>query len=100
MKVTNDIALIRLAKPANVSQNNIKTICLPLDEVSAKRLGPYYQVIMGWGATENGTSSQILQKANVPHVNISECEEKFAKIKKLDLTENQLCAGGVGKDKN
>ncbi|CAG9809782.1 unnamed protein product [Chironomus riparius] len=94
VNIVNDIALIRLSNPAKVNQNNIRTICLPLDEVSAKRIGPNYQVI-GWGATENSTSSTILQKAFVPPVNISECEEKFAKIKKLNLSNDQMCAGGV-----
>jgi hypothetical protein len=54
--------------------------------------------VIGWGATENSSSNPILQKAYVPPVNISECETKFAKIKKLDLNEYQICAGGVGKD--
>ncbi|XP_070491115.1 phenoloxidase-activating factor 3-like [Chironomus tepperi] len=94
VKVMNDIGLVRLAKPAKLSQNNINTICLPLEEVSTKKLGPNYQVI-GWGATENTTSYPILQKAYVPPVSISECEQKFAAIKKLSLSDNQICAGGV-----
>lgn len=54
--------------------------------------------MIGWGDTENSKGYPILQKAYVPPVNISDCEEKFAKLKKLSLSENQICAGGVGKD--
>jgi len=70
---------------------------LPLDEGSSKVIGPKYQVI-GWGATENSSAHPIPQKAYVPSVNISECETKFAEIKKLDLSENQICAVCVGKN--
>lgn len=71
---------------------------MPLDDVSSKKLGPNYQVI-GWGATENSTAYPILQKAYVPPVNLSECENKLSAFKNFNknLGDNQLCAGGQGK---
>lgn len=87
-----------MSKPAKIGQNNINTICLPFDEKSLKMLTKNY-IVVGWGATENSSAYPVLQKANLPPVTISDCQSKLSTLvalRGITLTENQLCAGGVG----
>lgn len=97
LKSINDIGIIRLAESAKLTQNNIKTICLPFDD-NAKRITGKYEVI-GWGATENSTFHKILQKANLPPYDLQKCEEKLGLFVKNQhdrkkLIDGQICAGG------
>lgn len=94
----NDIGIIRLSEPAKISQKNIRTICLPFSD-KLRRIDNMYEVI-GWGRTENSTSHHILQSARLPPFDIAACQEKinsYVKKNKKNLTDGQLCAGGVEK---
>ncbi|KAM7363924.1 serine protease grass-like isoform 2-T2 [Cochliomyia hominivorax] len=89
----NDIALIRL-KRVVVIQQHIKPICLPIyDDLRAKDYSEF--VISGWGATQNGSYSDVLQVAVVPSVNRDDCQSHLKKLFfTQDLTLGRLCAGG------
>lgn len=54
----NDIALIRLATPANFSNPNVQPICLPIDEEID--LNGKYGIISGWGVTDDGMYIYVL----------------------------------------
>lgn len=100
-KKLNDIALIKLEMPAKLSQNNIKTICLPIEAVddverTAKLPKPLPMTISGFGRLGNGARepSNVLQKAFVPFVNIDECQKLYTARKSKDILQKQFCAGG------
>ncbi|KAK9737974.1 Trypsin [Popillia japonica] len=87
----NDIALIRLPRPANTTTFSVSPVCLPLTEAEKSFVYKDYTVI-GWGATETGFSSKILLKVSVPKVDNTICAPKYEA--RLKLTDNQMCAGG------
>ncbi|KAJ8985954.1 hypothetical protein NQ317_010712 [Molorchus minor] len=90
----NDIALIRLATPANFSASNVKPICLPIEKVD---LTGSHGIIAGWGVTETGQKSSELLKVSLPVLPISVCQTIYKKFARI--TDDQICAGrGDGKD--
>ena len=113
----NDIALIRLPRPASMNLA-VRVVCLPLQpKVAAVQLNvpdireglvSFYPTVVGWGHTQgdpndrtfSGTiqrvPSSIQQKLAVPVVSDETCSEKlFGFISRPD----QICAGGeIGKD--
>jgi len=113
---SNDIALIRLAKPAKISVNVIP-VCLPIDKAIAQDnlevndLLPSGLVgkevsVAGWGKTNEGytqnkknqldvgASSNVLLHADIPVT--ADCNEA---IKGVEVNEKkQLCAGKYGYD--
>lgn len=99
----NDIALIKLSTLALTSQNNIKTVCLPIDaaddiEVVLRKnvKNPQPMTISGFGKLGNGNNqltANILQKAFVPFVKQDECQKKYEQYK-LKIDQKQFCAGG------
>ncbi|XP_059612049.1 serine protease grass-like [Phlebotomus argentipes] len=89
-KFANDIGLIRLQDRADVNRENIKPVCLPFTrELQRKPLNRL--VAMGWGTTENQTTSSELLMARLPVVDNSMCQSVFLS---LQWTPNQFCAGG------
>lgn len=97
----NDIALIKLKEPALISQNNINTICLPIEpeddiDLVQKRNKKRNMTISGFGSLGNGTGikqPEILQKGFVPFVNHTQCEEIYNEFN-ITIHEGQFCAGG------
>jgi len=107
----NDIALIRLPRLATTYFEDFDEIvgpaCLGWDNTIEVPNSKY--VVSGWGRTNNdaydrgdigisGAHSAKLQKLpDVPFIPIEECKAKYSIFK--DLSEKQLCAGGIeGKD--
>jgi hypothetical protein len=87
----HDIGLIKLPEPAKIYQNNIKPICLPSQSETFPKM-----TVIGFGRTELGSSSNILQKALVTIKNNYECSFALkinGTVKELDIT--QICAGGT-----
>lgn len=84
----NDIALIKLNKPVNLS-SSVHPICLPFDDekVSTNKL----QVI-GFGATENSPNrrSDFLMKAKVDLFDHEKCRKIYEVTR--NLTQNNFCA--------
>lgn len=91
----NDIALIRLDRDIRFS-DSIRPICLPsavAQERSAPASGTQYTVA-GWGRTLRSPKSAVKQKLQVPLVDLAQCQQKYRE-RKVNVVDNQLCAGGV-----
>lgn len=88
---SNDIALLRLTRNV-VFQPHIQPVCLPvtkaLQETDFRRV-----VVTGWGLSEHQTKSNVLLKAKLNVIPLSECENQF---RSLNLTDNQFCGKGTG----
>ncbi|XP_004523132.1 melanization protease 1 [Ceratitis capitata] len=89
---TNDVALVKLNRSVKF-QKHIKPICLPIIPEAAEIPRDRRFFIAGWGGTENGRTSNILQKALVPHKTREQCQAIF---RRTQINENHLCAGGDG----
>lgn len=85
----NDIGLVKLARPANISANNVKIICLPITENLLNL--PERVIVTGFGATEGGIrqSNELLQAA-FPIYPLDQCYEKFKKNRNFGLTDKQV----------
>lgn len=98
-KFANDIALIRLARPADPTKSNVNTICLPETIERAVLQQNTRLTIAGWGQTENsrGISDELL-KATVPFVSLEKCDEIFKNASKnVQLYEqSDTCRGDSG----
>lgn len=90
-KFANDIGLIRLSQRISFT-DHITPVCLPknwaLQNFLLKNL-----VITGWGTTEDNRPSPVLLQAKLSVVGINECQ---AVHKRVELTNNQICAKGPG----
>ena len=111
-RVTNDIALIRLPRPA---QENlaVKVACLPIDPQLAaaqlnvpdirEGLASFYPTVVGWGYTKSNPFDQkigggrekvaesIQQKLAVPVLTDDQCSSK---LDGFTPRSDQICAGG------
>uniref|UniRef100_A0AAG5CQ92 CLIP domain-containing serine protease n=1 Tax=Anopheles atroparvus TaxID=41427 RepID=A0AAG5CQ92_ANOAO len=86
----NDIALIRLDRDAEIN-NYVQPVCLPVEDFTPT--APNAKVtVVGFGHTGRQRQSGVKQKAKIPIFPRDECEKKWEKVQ---LTEQQLCAGGV-----
>jgi len=119
---TNDIALIKLPRPA-VLNEGVQMACLPVDTTFAAQsigvsnlrdgLVNQYATVVGWGsiktplpgflASEQGdllehrVPEKTQQKLNLPILNASECSEKFKSFSRalsFSPASSQICAGG------
>ncbi|XP_064629748.1 deleted in malignant brain tumors 1 protein-like [Lineus longissimus] len=84
--VDNDIALLKLAKPATMSAY-VDTVCLPSMEVPADT----NCYTTGWGDTKGTCCSGKLKQAMVPIVDRTKCNR--ADYYNGDVTNNMICAG-------
>ncbi|XP_044625141.1 vitamin K-dependent protein C isoform X1 [Equus asinus] len=91
----NDIALLRLARPATLSQT-IVPICLPDSGLSERELTQAGQetVVTGWGYRSETKRNRtfVLNFIKVPVVPHSECVRTMHNL----VSENMLCAGILG----
>ncbi|KAF5922643.1 hypothetical protein HPG69_009934 [Diceros bicornis minor] len=91
----NDIALLRLAQPATLSQT-IVPICLPDSGLSERQLTQVGQetVVTGWGYRSEIKRNRtfVLNFIKVPVVPHSECVRTMHNV----VSENMLCAGILG----
>lgn len=95
-KKEHDIALIRLKKRIAFTEW-IRPICLPVNDAIQDRdyAGAAMQVT-GWGYTSTDASastSNIKMKAVLYGVSQDRCVKKY-RSKRVQLTANQMCAGG------
>lgn len=89
-----DIALIRLARSIPYT-DFIRPICLPLkDLLKRSTFEGTVMDVSGWGKTEQGTSSSIKLKAEVPIVTLNDCQRVYSQ-RSVELTNSQMCAGGM-----
>lgn len=91
----NDIGLIRLARPMNMSVENVKSICLPITEALANQnFNNKKLTVTGWGYTETANKSEVLLKVDVPVVNMKDCQKAYNRSG-IEISMNQICAGGI-----
>uniref|UniRef100_A0A674K742 Transmembrane serine protease 15 n=1 Tax=Terrapene triunguis TaxID=2587831 RepID=A0A674K742_9SAUR len=84
----NDIAMMHLQFKVNYT-DYIQPICLP--EASQQFLPGMNCSIAGWGRTTNqGSTANILQEAEVPLITNEKCQQKMPEY---NITENMMCAG-------
>lgn len=91
----NDIALIKLATPLDLSQRNLSKIKLPyLTEYIRYTEKGRELTVSGWGIVDVSTteSSTILQKGNVPVVKNQKCRENYLQRNEI-VSSEMLCAG-------
>ncbi|XP_007954589.1 vitamin K-dependent protein C [Orycteropus afer afer] len=91
----NDIALLRLARPATLSQT-IVPICLPDSGLSERELTQVGQemVVTGWGYGSETKKNHtfILSFIKIPLAPRNECIQAMHNV----ISENMLCAGILG----
>ena len=91
----DDIALLRLAKPATLSQT-IVPICLPDSGLSERKLTQVGQetVVTGWGYRDETKRNRtfVLSFIKVPVVPYNACVHAMEN----KISENMLCAGLLG----
>lgn len=96
----NDIALLRTAKPIDITGSGgyINGVCLP--KTKADPSG--FATVIGWGHTrEDGYNSDTLKKVTVPIVDREICNEIYdpeETDESFELPESMICAGKKGKD--
>lgn len=91
--LADDIALIRLARPADFTLETMKPICLPTTpELQSEKLEGMQGVVAGWGATEDGLQSSVLLSVDLPIITNRECQEIYNGSPRI--FDSQMCAGG------
>ncbi|KAK3703837.1 hypothetical protein QZH41_012451, partial [Actinostola sp. cb2023] len=90
----NDVALLKLERPARLSQG-VSLVCTP---PANSRITPGSRCyITGWGRTRGGgNSAQILQQADLPVASDSQCQRVNGNLMRIDPF-SMICAGGQGK---
>lgn len=88
----NDIALLRLAEPISYTMYAIP-VCLPTHPLALRELWAVsLHTVSGWGRrSENGPTSAILRRLNVPRIHTQQCKEESG----VELTQNMFCAGYI-----
>ncbi|XP_065087340.1 serine protease grass-like [Ochlerotatus camptorhynchus] len=96
----NDIALLRLKRPATLGAS-VRTICLPNKSKEQWEVHPSMLIVSGWGLTEMNESFDVLRYAQVPVVSRKDCAPRVQHLSSfLRLDDSQVCAGGVDKVDN
>ncbi|CAH1283065.1 unnamed protein product [Diabrotica balteata] len=91
--ISNDIGLLRVAK-INLDVESARPVCLPLGE---HRTDEFTRVtVTGWGVTDTqtGATSDILQKVDLPVVDLDHCRNVYKNQSRARITYKQVCAGG------
>ncbi|CAM5076851.1 unnamed protein product [Natator depressus] len=84
----SDIAMMHLQFKVNYT-DYIQPICLP--EASQQFLPGINCSVAGWGRTTNqGSTANILQEAEVPLITNEKCQQQMPEY---SITENMMCAG-------
>lgn len=91
--LASDMAIITLSNHADLN-NYVRPVCLwntsatELSEVIGKN-----GTVVGWGTTENGTTSNVLQQASMPVVDSMECLASNIGYYGAYLSKTSFCAG-------
>lgn len=83
-------ALMKLSRATNITNTNIRCLCLPPSSHDTPI--PKMCVTTGWGKVKpNGPLSGKLRQIKVPVHNISVCRDKYGPA--VPITDGHLCAG-------
>jgi len=89
--MTGDLAVIRLERPVAIGR-----IPVHLAPPGTRLTANCTLTLLGWGSLQlGGPISPVLHEADIPFVDRLTCSEKWAAYA-MELTDLQLCAGGVG----
>ncbi|XP_063985533.1 CLIP domain-containing serine protease B4-like isoform X1 [Diachasmimorpha longicaudata] len=86
----NDIGLIRVDSPIDLTPINVRPICLPIGDTATYHHTKF--IVTGWGDTETGTRSPDLLQAKLTAVSNEQCTKAYEKNTKIWY--KQLCAQG------
>ncbi|XP_071546216.1 melanization protease 1-like [Panulirus ornatus] len=90
-RFSDDIALIRLNSPIDLSGQLIQAVCLPPQDLDPGTIINERQaVVAGWGTTENGTTSDRMLHVSLPMADRGMCNATYGGI----LVNEQVCFGG------
>lgn len=91
----NDIAIIQLS--ADVTFNNyVQPICLwKSDKTDISEVVGKFGTVVGWGLTQYGIPSNILQEASFPVVDLFTCLKSNRQFFGQYLSETNFCAGSL-----
>lgn len=93
--INDDIGLLRVTR-MNLNVENVRPVCLPTTE-DTRNAKYNYCVATGWGFTESyGNSADILQRVELPIMNLTQCRDIYQGQSKVKITHKQVCAGGKG----
>ncbi|XP_023122185.2 coagulation factor VII [Amphiprion ocellaris] len=86
----NDIALLRLGSPIVFTPFSVPA-CLPTRSLANRELWLVrLHTVSGWGRrSENGPTSHLLRRLQVPRIRTQDCVEQSG----VALTQNMFCAG-------
>ncbi|KAG8187107.1 hypothetical protein JTE90_004853 [Oedothorax gibbosus] len=89
-----DIALLQLESTIELTAR-VRPICLPTEATTRENIRDGQKgIALGWGMTENGTSSDVLRETILPVVNHDTCEAAYRSgLRALTVTNNMFCAG-------
>ncbi|XP_015171014.1 PREDICTED: uncharacterized protein LOC107063621 [Polistes dominula] len=90
----NDIAIIRLDKPA-VYNEFVIPICMPHGNLLEKNYIGEMAIVAGWGINDIETlrSSKLLQTVMMPIQDTEKCIESYKNRAKI--SDQQICVGGI-----
>ncbi|XP_056022442.1 chymotrypsinogen B-like [Ostrea edulis] len=86
----NDIAMVQLSQPVNVTGHYVRTACLPRGDDVFSDVDRCY--ISGWGYTQGTGDNNILQHLRVPITSSSMCNTSWDGA----ITNNHICVGHGG----
>ncbi|XP_077455313.1 serine protease hepsin isoform X2 [Stigmatopora argus] len=86
--VSRDIAVLALAKPVTLNEY-IQPICLPAH--GQRLIDGQIGTVIGWGITESGYQTNVLQEANVPVISDATCNSP--EYYDNQITTSMFCAG-------
>nr|XP_023015844.1 uncharacterized protein LOC111505297 [Leptinotarsa decemlineata] len=92
--IQNDIGLLRVSR-MNLNVENVRPVCLPIDNSRDAKFR--YATVTGWGVTDSGQNSMVLQKVELPIVSLEDCRNVYKSEPKANINYLQLCAGGRDK---
>jgi len=87
--ISNDICLLKLSEPLDLSGSDIQAVAFPAqgEETPAGTPG----IVTGWGATSEGSAlAANLKKVTVPVVSDAECRQSYGSS---EIADSMICAG-------
>jgi len=92
----NDIALVRLARPVDMT-DFVLPICFDwAGGYEADIPDGELMTIVGWGKTESTATSHTLQKADLPYVSVQDCLDAVPESFQQYVTDDKFCVGEKG----
>ncbi|XP_056329047.1 chymotrypsin-like protease CTRL-1 isoform X1 [Danio aesculapii] len=88
--LNNDIALLKLVSPVNLTAR-VSPVCLAPSAINVQSGTRCFTT--GWGRTASTSSPRILQQTSVPLVSHADCRQIWGRNR---VTDAMICAGGSG----